>query len=58
MKEVVTVRQTAQKLSCTLKYIYDLLYAGKLDGARKQGKRWEIPASSLDAWKRQRVRSL
>ncbi len=49
MKRMMTVRETARRRGCTLKYIYDLLAAGKLAGARKVGKRWQIPAGAVKA---------
>ena len=42
------VRTAAQRMGCTLKYIYDLLYSGRLRG-RKVGKRWHIPAHAVEA---------
>lgn len=49
-KEDFSVPQTAQKLKYTVKYIFDLLYAGKLNGARKVGGRWRIPSASVEQW--------
>lgn len=47
MKNTLSVREVARRLGCTLKYVYDLLYAGKLVGAQKCGKVWQIPNSAL-----------
>jgi excisionase family DNA binding protein len=44
----IGVRETAQKLGCTTKYVYDLLYGGRLPG-RKIGRIWAIPAESVEA---------
>ncbi len=44
----VTVRNAAQRLGFTRKYIYDLLYSGGLRG-RKVGRRWRIPAEAVEA---------
>ena len=56
-RETLTVRQTAIRLGCTLKYIFDLLYAGKLAGARKRERQWQIPVSAVEErLKRQVVR--
>ena len=43
-----TVRQTAQRLGVTLKYVRDLLYEGKFPGAKKTGHKWAIPAPAVD----------
>jgi len=50
-----TVREAAIRLGCTLKYIYDLTYAGKLK-AEKIGGRWSISRSSVEARLKQRGR--
>jgi excisionase family DNA binding protein len=42
----LSVRQAANQLGCTLKYIYDLLYSGRL-GGEKVGRKWRIPAEAL-----------
>lgn len=44
---MIGVRFAAQKLGFTLKYVYDLLYAGHLRG-RKIGRRWHIDAESIE----------
>jgi len=41
------VRQTANRLGCTIKYVYDLLYAGRLPG-RKQNGKWRIPIRAVE----------
>ena len=47
MRQMLSVREAAGKLGCTLKYVYDLLYAGKLQ-SEKTGGRWRISASALN----------
>lgn len=47
-QKVLTVREAAQRLGCTLKYVYDLLYSGRLP-AQKNGQQWRIPAESVEA---------
>jgi excisionase family DNA binding protein len=42
------VRQAALKLQCSLKNVYDLLYAGRLPGAIKIGRTWKIPARTIE----------
>jgi excisionase family DNA binding protein len=42
-------REAARKLGYTLKYVYDLLYADRIVGARKVGRRWLIPETSIKA---------
>jgi excisionase family DNA binding protein len=43
--QTIGVKETARRFGCTLKYVYDLLYAGRLPG-RKVGKTWSIPVDS------------
>jgi len=47
-KKTVSVRQAAKQLGCTLKYVYDLLYSGRLAG-EKVGRQWRISAEALRA---------
>lgn len=47
------IREVAQQLGFTMKYVYDLVYAGKLE-ARKVGKQWRIPAEAIQARMKQR----
>ena len=51
--KTVSVRDAARALKVTLKYIYDLLYSGRLP-ARKAGKQWRIPAEAVEARLKQR----
>jgi len=44
----LTVRQAALKLRCSLKFVYDLLYAGRLRGATKVDRTWRIPARAIE----------
>jgi len=44
--ELISVRAFARRKGWTLKYVYDLLYSGRLPG-RKIGRRWVIPAEAL-----------
>ncbi len=46
--KTIGVRTAAQRMGCTLKYIYDLLYSGGLRG-RKVGRRWRISAEAVEA---------
>ena len=45
----LTVREVATELECTLKFVYDLLWAGRLEGAHKVGRTWEIPTKAVKA---------
>ncbi len=47
-KDDLDVRGAAQRLGCTLKYIYDLVYAKRLP-AKKVGRQWRIPAAAVEA---------
>jgi excisionase family DNA binding protein len=53
-KPRLTVRQAAVRLGCTLKNIYDLLYARRFAGAVKVGRTWRIPAGAVDARRKAR----
>ena len=44
--ETVGTREAARLLGVTIKYVYDLLWAGKLS-AQKMGKTWQISARAL-----------
>ncbi len=48
MEKTLTVAQTAQRLGCTLKYVYDLLHEGRLQ-AKKVEKTWRIPVAVVEA---------
>ncbi len=48
MKNTMTVRQAAQKLGTSLRFIYDLLWSGKLAG-RKVGTQWLISGQAVEA---------
>jgi excisionase family DNA binding protein len=47
------VREAALRLGFTQKYVRDLLYEGKLPGARKEGREWRIPITTLERRLRQ-----
>jgi excisionase family DNA binding protein len=47
--QTLSVKEAARHRRCTLKYVYDLLAAGRLRGARKHGGQWRIPVDSLAA---------
>jgi excisionase family DNA binding protein len=42
-----TIPEAARAMRCTLKYIYDLVYSGKI-GATKVAGRWRIPAVAVE----------
>ena len=46
-KLTIGVRDTAQKLNVTTKYVYDLLYSGKLP-AQKVARQWRISAEAVE----------
>lgn len=50
----LSVPETARELNCTLKYVFDLLYAGKLQGAIKVRGKWAIPLAAVDRWRRRK----
>ena len=47
--KLFNVRQAARQLGNTQKYVRDLLYEGKLPGAKKVGNRWVIPGDAIRA---------
>jgi excisionase family DNA binding protein len=47
------VRDAAKSLGVSIKFVYDLIWAGKLE-AEKVGKTWHIPASAIEARLKQR----
>lgn len=40
-------RDFARERNLTLGYVYSRLWAGRIPGARKKGKRWVIPPQAL-----------
>jgi len=54
--EVIGVRAAARKLKVTTKYVYDLVYCGKLP-ATKILRQWRIPLSAVEARLKQRGES-
>jgi excisionase family DNA binding protein len=50
----LSVPEAARRLGCSLKFIYDLTYAGKL-GAEKVAGRWRIPFAKVEARRRKRA---
>ncbi len=52
-KEKITVTETARRLKCTTKYVYDLLRQNRLT-AEKLGNLWQIDARSLESARRKR----
>lgn len=44
----MTVPVAARRLGFTLKYVYDLVYSGKLN-ANKIAGRWQIPEREVEA---------
>jgi hypothetical protein len=54
--DTIAPKDVARLKGWTLKYVYDLLAAGRIRGARKVGKRWSIPAGALTVPDRTRRR--
>lgn len=48
-----TVPEAARAMGYTTKYVYDLIYSGRI-GATKLGGRWRIPISAVEARLKQR----
>jgi len=43
------VRGAARKLGCSLKWVYDLVYTGKLSARKVDGK-WRISSRAIEEW--------
>jgi excisionase family DNA binding protein len=46
-KQTIGVREAARRLNVTTKYIYDLLYCGKLP-ATKRARKWQIDLAAVE----------
>ena len=47
MPKNLTPTETARQMGCTLDWIYRELRSGRLQGAVKIGKHWQIPAATV-----------
>ncbi len=45
--KTVSARDAARMLQVNLAYVYQLCWAGRLDGAHKDGKTWIIPLETV-----------
>jgi excisionase family DNA binding protein len=52
-KGTIGIAEAARKLNVTLKYVYDLVYSGKLR-AEKVARQWRIPVEAVEARLKQR----
>jgi excisionase family DNA binding protein len=52
-RKTIGIAEAARKLNVTLKYVYDLVYSGRLP-AEKTGRTWRIPASAIETRLKQR----
>jgi excisionase family DNA binding protein len=52
-KQTLGIREAAIKLNFTMKYLYDLVYSGRLR-ATKVGRQWRIPLSAIEERLQQR----
>jgi len=48
VQKTIGIAEAARRLNVTLKYVYDLVYSGKLP-AEKMGRTWRIPANAIQA---------
>jgi len=46
MNNRLSVPEAARELGCSLKWIYDLVHAGKMSATKVDG-RWQIPAAAV-----------
>jgi len=47
-KGTLGVKEAARKLGFTMKYVFDLIYTGKLP-AEKVGRQWRIASNAVEA---------
>jgi excisionase family DNA binding protein len=52
-QKTIGIAEAARRMKVSLKYVYDLVYSGKLP-AQKTGRTWRIPASAIDSRLKQR----
>ena len=52
--QALSIPAAARRLGYTLKYVYDLVYSGRLK-AQKVAGRWQIPVAEIEARLRKRV---
>jgi len=52
-QKTIGIAEAARRLNVTLKYVYDLVYSGKLP-AEKTGRMWRIPAIAVETRLKQR----
>lgn len=52
--DALTVRQTAERLGVTQRYIMMLIAEGKLEGSFKLGMQRFVPRSAVERWEQQR----
>jgi excisionase family DNA binding protein len=53
IEKSMSVREAAQQLQVTMKYVYDLIYMGRL-AAEKVRRQWRIPSHAVEARLKQR----
>ena len=54
LNKTLSVKETAQRMGCSLKWIFDLLHAAKLKGAEKVHGKWRIPYEVVEERLRER----
>lgn len=50
--ETVGVYEFARRTNRDATALYKLIYAGKIQGATKHGRKWLIPVSQVEPWKK------
>ena len=54
--EVLTVRQAAVQLRCTIPYLYNLIHAERLSGAYRVDGQWRLPLAAVKEYQATRSR--
>lgn len=52
---VLSVREAAHALGCTINYIFQLLWSERLVGASKPKNKWRIPVSAIETYKKEQL---
>ena len=54
--DTIAPKDMARRRRWTIKYVYDLLAAGRIPGAKKIGSQWAIPVAAVTELDRARQR--
>jgi excisionase family DNA binding protein len=46
--DLLTPKEAAQRLGITLQFVYMELWANRIPGAHRSGRRWQIPEKTIE----------